>query len=78
MLYFVVYLFVYFFFVAQIAALQEQVRFLQSAQACILHISVFVNSLTSPYRHLYNTDTYPLRTVRLVPEMPKIVHSLPL
>ena len=42
MLYFVVYLFVYFFFfVAQIAALQEQVRLLQSAQACILHISVF-------------------------------------
>ena len=41
MLYFVVYLFVFFFFVAQIAALQEQVRFLQSAQACILHISVF-------------------------------------
>ena len=29
-----------FFFVAQIAALQEQVRSLQSAQACILHICV--------------------------------------
>ena len=29
------------FFVAQIAALQEQVRLLQSAQACILHICVF-------------------------------------
>ena len=29
-------------------------------------------SLTSPYRHrLYNTDTSLLRTVRLVPEMPK-------
>ena len=29
---------IYTFFVAQIAALQEQVRLLQSAQACILHI----------------------------------------
>ena len=28
-------------------------------------------SLTSPYRHLYNTYTSVLRTVRLVPEMPK-------
>ena len=28
-------------------------------------------SLTSPYRHLYNTDTSLFRTVRLVPEMPK-------
>jgi len=35
-------------------------------------------SLTSPYEHLYNTDTSLLRTVRLVPEMPKIIHSLPL
>lgn len=41
-LYYVVYLFVYiYFFVAQIAALQEQVRLLQSAQACILHICIF-------------------------------------
>ena len=35
-------------------------------------------SLTSPYGHLYNTDTSLLRTVPLVPEMPKIIHSLPL
>ena len=35
-------------------------------------------SLTSPYGHLYNTDTSLLQTVRLVPEMPKILHSLPL
>ena len=34
--------------------------------------------LTPPYRYLYNTDTSLLRTVRLVPEMPKIIHSLPL
>ena len=34
-------------------------------------------SLTSPYGHLHNTDTSLLRTVRLVPEMPKIIHSLP-
>ena len=31
-----------------------------------------------PYGHLYNTDTSLLRTVHLVPEMPKIIHSLPL
>ena len=36
------------------------------------------NSLTSPYRHLYNTDTSLSRTVRLVSEMLKIIHSLPL
>ena len=35
-------------------------------------------SLTSPYGHLYNTDTSLLRTVPLVPEIPKIIHSLPL
>ena len=35
-------------------------------------------SLTSPYGHLHNTDTSLLRTVRLVPEMTKIIHSLPL
>ena len=35
-------------------------------------------SLTSPNGHLYNTDTSLLRTVRLVPEMPKLIHSLPL
>ena len=35
-------------------------------------------SLTSPYGHLYNADTSLLRTVRLVPELPKIIHSLPL
>ena len=35
-------------------------------------------SLTSPYGHLYNTDTSLLRTVWLVPEMPKIIHCLPL
>ena len=38
----------------------------------------FKYSLTSPYRHLYNTDTSLLRTVRLVLEMPSIIHSLPL
>ena len=38
----------------------------------------FVYSLTSPYGHLYNTDTSLLRTVRLVSEMPKIIHFLPL
>ena len=35
-------------------------------------------SLTSPYGNLYNKNTSPLRTVRLVPEMSKIIHSLPL
>ena len=35
-------------------------------------------SLTSPYGHPYNTDTSLLRTVCLVPEMPKIIHFLPL
>ena len=40
--------------------------------------SVTKYSLTSPYAHLYNTDTSLLRTVRLVPEMPKIIFSLPL
>ena len=34
-------------------------------------------SLTSPYRHLYDMDTSQ-RTVCLVPEMPKIIYSLPL
>ena len=34
-------------------------------------------SLTSPYAHLYNTDTSLSWTVCLVPEMPKIIHSLP-
>ena len=34
--------------------------------------------LTSPYRYLYNTDTSLLRPVRLVTEMSKIIHSLPL
>ena len=31
----------------------------------------FMYSLTSPYRHLYNTDTSLLWTVCLVPEKPK-------
>ena len=35
-------------------------------------------NLTSPYGHRYNMDTSLLRIVRLVPEMPKIIHSLPL
>ena len=35
-------------------------------------------SLTSPCGHLYNTDTSLLRTVCLIPEMPKIIHYLPL
>ena len=34
-------------------------------------------SLTSPYGHLYNTDTSLLWTVHLVPEMPKIIHPYP-
>ena len=34
--------------------------------------------LSSKYGHLYNTDTSLLRTVSLVPERPKITHSLPL
>ena len=33
---------------------------------------------TSPYWHLYNTDTSLLWTVCLVPDRPKIIHSLPL
>ena len=37
-------------------------------------VPLFVYSLTSPYGHLYNTDTSPLTTVRLVSEMPKIMH----
>ena len=41
-------------------------------------VPLFVYSLTSPYGHLYNTDTSLLRTVRLVSEMPKIIHFLPL
>ena len=41
-------------------------------------LSWFVYSLTTPFGHLYNTDTSLLRTVRLVPEMPKMIHSLPL
>ena len=53
---------------------------------CLLPVGVFNpvkmfyldNSLTSPYRHLYNTDTSLLQAVRLVPEVPKIIHSLPL
>ena len=39
---------------------------------------MIVQSNPSPYGHLYNTDTSLLRRVRLVPEMPKIIHSLPL
>ena len=35
-------------------------------------------SQTSRYGHLYNTDTSLLQIVPLVPEMPKIRHSLPL
>ena len=35
-------------------------------------------SLTSPCGHLYNTDTSLLRTVCLIPEMPKLIPSLPL
>ena len=31
-------------------------------------------SLNSPYGHLYNMDTSLSRTVRLVPEMPKIIY----
>ena len=34
-------------------------------------------SLTPPYGHLYNMDASLLRTDHLVPEMPKIIHSLP-
>ena len=35
-------------------------------------------SQTSRYGHLYNTDTSLLQIVPLVPEMPKMRHSLPL
>ena len=53
---------------------------------CVLHtVSTFDidnkvrrYSLISPCGHLYNTDTSLLRTVRLVLEMPEIIHSLPL
>ena len=31
-------------------------------------------SLTCPYRYFHNMDTSLLRTVRLVTEMPKIIH----
>ena len=31
---------------------------------------------TSPYRHLHNTDTFPLRTVHLVPETENSMQSL--
>ena len=43
-----------------------------------LEIDKIVHTLISPYGHLYNKDTSLLRTVRLVPEMPKLIHSLPL
>ena len=43
----------------------------------VAELSWFVYSRTSRYGHLYNTNTSLLRTVRLVPEMPKILHSLP-
>ena len=38
-----------------------------------------VLSLTCPYGQLYNTGTSlrPIRTVRLVPEMPKIILNIP-
>ena len=35
-------------------------------------------SLTSPYGQIYNKDTSLLQTFCLIPEMPKIMHSLPL
>ena len=38
---------------------------------------MYMYSLTSPYGHLYNTDTSLLWTVHLVPEMPKIIHPYP-
>ena len=38
---------------------------------------MYMYSLTSPYGHLYNTDTSLLWTVNLVPEMPKIIHPYP-
>ena len=41
-------------------------------------ILIHIYSLTSRYRHLYNRGTSLLRTVRLVPEKPKLIHSLPL
>ena len=36
-----------------------------------MKLGTFTYSLTSPYRHLYNTDTSLIQRVRLVPEMPK-------
>ena len=44
----------------------------------MLKPGIFHYSLTSPYENLDNTDASLLRAVRLVPEMPKIIHSLPL
>ena len=41
----------------------------------VLYKFVSTYSLTSSYGHLYNTDTSLLRTVRLVPGMPKIYVS---
>ena len=38
---------------------------------------MYMYSLTSPYGHLYNTDTSLSWTVHLVPEMPKIIHPYP-
>ena len=44
----------------------------------LIYAKLVPYSLTPPYRHLYNMDTSLLWTVCLVPEMPKIIHSLPL
>ena len=54
-----------------------------SCKACFTNSSYwwhtkYMYSLTSPYGHLCNTDTSLLRTVQLVPKMPKIIHSLAL
>ena len=42
----------------------------------VLKVVAIMYSQTSPHRHLYNMDSSLLRTVCLVPEMPKIIHSL--
>ena len=53
-------------------------RFFVRLRYCLTSVTIWNYSLTSPYGHFYNRDTSLIRTVRLVPEMPKTIHSLPL
>ena len=69
------------FYVATGIKVQEKIKkvlVLCSHPQQNVKLGTFTYSLTSPYRHLNNTDTSLLRTVRLVPEKPEIIHSLPL